>query len=184
MPLIPSSHPLQFLYSPIGNPSKYAGPLRLVGEHAPRECMCIVSPDAQEDIDMVIVSTPVKRWCPLGTAIHPPPPFLCGSCRVIGWLLRTWWTQPNIQGDVARPACITTPPGTPDTYFSVYQGRGLIRRGKETREKASEMGGVEGASDDWREWVAPGGLKQLKQTGPHLMPCFCLLKSSLWWKRC
>ncbi|KAA8594707.1 hypothetical protein FQN60_011842, partial [Etheostoma spectabile] len=75
--------------APIVNPSKYVGPLRLVGKHAPRECMCIVSPDAQEDIDMVIVSTPVKRWCPLGTAIHPPLPFLCGSCRVIGWLLRT-----------------------------------------------------------------------------------------------
>eukprot|EP00064_Thunnus_orientalis_P016716 superscaffoldBa00003376_g16787 len=39
---------------PIGNPSKYVGPLRLVGEHAPRECMCIVSPDAQEDIDMKV----------------------------------------------------------------------------------------------------------------------------------
>lgn len=180
VPLIPSPHPLQFLYSPIGNPSKYAGPLRLEGEHAPRECMCIVSPDAQEDIDMVIVSTPVKRWCPLGTAIQPPLPFLCGSCRVIGWLLRTWWTQPNIQGDVARLACVPAPPGTPDTYFSVCQGRGLIRRGEETREKAAQMGGVEGASDEWREWVAPGGLKQLKQTGPQLMPCVCLPKSSLW----
>lgn len=39
----PSSVP----YSPVGNPSKYVGPLRQVGEHAPRECMCIVSPDAQ-----------------------------------------------------------------------------------------------------------------------------------------
>lgn len=114
---------------------------------------------------------------------HPPPPlsFLCGSCRVIGWLLRTWWTQPNIQGDGARPACVPAPPGTPDTYLGVCQGRGLIRRGKETREEeASEMGGVEGASDEWREWVAPGGLKQLKQTGPRLTSCFCLLKSSLW----
>lgn len=74
MPLIRSPHPLQFLYSPVGNPSKYVGPLRLAGEHAPREWMCIVSPDAQEDIDMVIVSTPVKRWCPLGTAIQPPLP--------------------------------------------------------------------------------------------------------------
>lgn len=74
VPLIPSPNPLQFLYSPVGNPSKYVGPLRQVGEHAPREYMCIVSPDAQEDIDMVIVSTPVKRWCPLGTAIHPSPP--------------------------------------------------------------------------------------------------------------
>lgn len=70
------------------------------------------------------------------------------------------------------PACVPASPGTPDTHFSVYQGRGLIRRGKETREKASEMGCVEGASDEWREWVAPGGLKQLKQTGPQLMPCF------------
>ena len=74
VPLIPSPNPLQFLYSPVGIPSKYVGPLRQVGEHAPREYMCIVSPDAQEDIDMVIVSTPVKRWCPLGTAIHPSPP--------------------------------------------------------------------------------------------------------------
>lgn len=147
VPLIPSPHPSQFLYSPIGNPSKYVGPLRMVGEHAPRECMCIVSPDAQEDIDMVIVSTPVKHWCPLGTTIHPPLPSLCGSCRVIGWLLRTWWIY-NIQGDVARPACVPAPPGTLDTYFSVYQGRGLIRRGKETKERASKMGGVEGASDE------------------------------------
>lgn len=52
----------------------------------------------------------------------------------------------------------------------------MIRRGEETREEASEMGGVEGASDEWREWVAPGGLKQLKQTGPLLMSCFCLPK--------
>lgn len=34
--------------------------------------MCIVSPDAQEDIDMVIVSTPVKRRRPLGAAGRPP----------------------------------------------------------------------------------------------------------------
>lgn len=90
MRLIASPHPPQFLYGPTGNPSKCVGPLRLAGEHAPRECVCIVSPDAQEDIDMVIVSTPVKRRCLLGTTIQPPLPFLCGACRVIGWLLRTW----------------------------------------------------------------------------------------------
>lgn len=86
------STPTWVPYSPLGNPSKWVSPLRPVGEHAPRECMCIVSPDAQEDIDMVIVSTPVKRCRPLGAAIHPSLPFLCGSCRVIGWMLRTWWT--------------------------------------------------------------------------------------------
>lgn len=103
---------------------------------------------------------------------HPPSPFLCGSCRVIGWLLRTWWTQPHIQGVVARLASITAPPGTPDTYFTVYQERQLIRSGKESGEQASDMGCVEGASDEWREQVAPGGLRQLKQTSPQLMPCF------------
>lgn len=86
------STPTWVLYSPLGNPSKWVSPLRQVGQHAPRECMCIVSPDVQEDIDMVIVSTPVKRCRPLGAAIHPSLPFLCGSCRVIGWMLRTWWT--------------------------------------------------------------------------------------------
>ena len=67
------------------------------------------------------------------------------------------------------PACVPASPGTPDTHFSVYQGRGLIRRGRDERKG---LGGVEGASDEWREWVAPGGLKQLKQTGPQLMSCF------------
>lgn len=150
------------------------------GEHAPRESMCILSPETQEDIDMVIVSTPVKRWCPPGTAIHPPLPFLCGSCRVIGWLLRTWWTQPNIQEGVARRGCVNAPPGTPDTYFGVYPGRRLIRRGKESRERASETGQVEGVSCEWREWMASGGLKQLKQTGPQIMHCFLFPKNSLW----
>lgn len=82
MRLIPSSYPLQFLHSPLGNPSKHVGPLRLVGEHALRERMCIVSPDAQEDIDMVIVSTPVKRRGLLGTAIQPPPSV---------WILSSDW---------------------------------------------------------------------------------------------
>lgn len=82
-------HSLQFLIVLLGKASKNAGPLRLEGEHAPREHMCIESPDAQEDIDMVIVSTPVKRWCPLGIAIHPSLPLPCGSCKGIGWLLRT-----------------------------------------------------------------------------------------------
>lgn len=72
-------HPLQFLYRPKGIPSKCSGPPWLVGGGetcTQRVCACvcvyILSPDAQEDIDMVIVSTPVKRRCPLGTAMHPP----------------------------------------------------------------------------------------------------------------
>lgn len=72
---------------------------------------------------------------PTGNCHSPPPapplPFLGGSCRVIGWLLRTWWTQPNIQGVVAGPTCDTAPPGTLDTYFSVWRGNGMIRRSKE-----------------------------------------------------
>lgn len=50
--------------------------------HPESVCVYIVSPDAQEDIDMVIVSTPVKRRCPLGTAMHPP---------LSEWILSSDW---------------------------------------------------------------------------------------------
>ena len=140
-----------------------------MGEHASWECMCIVSPDVQENIDMVIVSTPVKRWCPLGIVILSSLPFLYRSCRVIGWLLRTWWTEPNVQGDVARPACVPAPRGTPDTYFSIYQGRGSIRGIKETNEKASKVGGVGGMKGPW--WP-----KAVETNRSPTDALFCLLK--------
>lgn len=135
MPLILFSTPPSVTYSPIGNSSKYVSPQRLVEEHAPRDCMCIVSPNAQKDIDMVIVSTPVKRWCPVGTVIHPSLLFQCGSCKVIGWLLWTWWTQPpNVRWNATQTAYVQAPPG--QQCFRACQGRRLIRRAKEMMEKA------------------------------------------------
>ncbi len=155
VPLTPSPHPLVFFHSPIGNPSKYVGPLRLVGEHAPRVYVYRITWCAGGYWHGNCVDSS-QALVPTGNCIHRALPFLCGSCRVIGWLLRTSRTQPNIQGDVARPACVPAPPETPDTYFSVHQGRGLIRRGKETRKKASGIGNcrsskwwVEGMGGPW-----------------------------------
>lgn len=149
MPLILYSTPPSVTYSPIGNSSKCVSPLRLVEEHAPRDCMCIVSPNAQKDIDMVIVSTPVKRWCPVGTVIHPSLLFQCGSCKVIGWLLRTWGTQPpNVRWNAAQPAYVPAPPGT--TVFQCLPG-----------EKADQTG-----QRDAGEGLGDGRCTRSRNVGP------------------
>ncbi|XP_037830880.1 centlein isoform X2 [Kryptolebias marmoratus] len=56
--------------------------------------------------------------------------------------------------------------------FGACQGRRLIRRGKETAEKAFGDGRCRRSSDERMEKLAPVGLMQLKQTGPPSKPCF------------